>query len=98
MAWEIWQQEVDWVSKKEDKCFVYRIGFFCNTTDVGFGPVTHFSVNRDYDDAMDEIYGNFSGEPRNMTNREILDELDRIMEYSTSEWEKVNESIRVGVQ
>jgi hypothetical protein len=83
MSWEIWQQEQSWVSDEKDKCFVYRIGFFCNTADVGFGPVLTFEVNNKFDDARDEIYSRWdTNDPRSgdMTDSNIADEINRIME------------------
>tara|TARA_Y100001951_G_scaffold82841_1_gene71514 strand:+ start:180 stop:446 length:267 start_codon:yes stop_codon:yes gene_type:complete len=83
MSWEIWQDQASWYPESDDKHTTYRIGFFCNTADVSFGPVMYFDVSMSFDDAKDEIYQKWSAtDPRNgtMTDSDIADEINRIME------------------
>ena len=83
MSWEIWQDQASWYPESDDKHTTYRIGFFCNTADVSFGPVMYFDVSMRFDDAKDEIYQKWSAtDPRNgtMTDSDIADEINRIME------------------
>ena len=82
MSWEIWQDQASWYPESDDKHTTYRIGFFCNTADVSFGPVMYFDVSMRFDDAKDEIYQKWSAtDPRNgtMTDSDIADEINRIM-------------------
>tara|TARA_R100001530_G_C4193759_1_gene122875 strand:+ start:213 stop:482 length:270 start_codon:yes stop_codon:yes gene_type:complete len=83
MSWEIWQDQASCYPESDDKHTTYRIGFFCNTTDVSFGPVMYFDVSMGFEDAQDEIYHKWSAtDPRNgtMTDSDISDEIYRIME------------------
>ena len=82
MSWEIWQDQASFYPDGDDKHTTYRIGFFCNTADVSFGPVLYFDVGMGFEDARDEIYSRWDTiDPRRgeMTDSDIADEINRIM-------------------
>jgi hypothetical protein len=83
MSWEIWQDQANWYPDADDKHTTYRIGFFCNTMDVSFGPVLYFDVSMGFENAKEEIYEKWSTlDPRNssMSDSDIADEVNKIME------------------
>jgi|TARA_Y100000296_G_scaffold47130_1_gene54024 hypothetical protein len=79
MAWELWQQHLKHDDSDEYDGY-YRIGFFCNTSDVSFGPVMGFQVDiADYKDARDEIYSRWdNADPRCLDEDEIRDTILRL--------------------
>ena len=89
MAWEIWQQQASFYPDDDDKHTTYRIGFFCNTSDVSFGPVLYFDVAMGFESAAEEIYKKWDTvDPRQLENNHgaIADEINRIMKTDELNW------------
>ena len=67
MGWEV-------INDKESK----KIGFFCNTQDVCFGPIVY---NDDIQLEKQEIYDHFiDKDPRSLTEGEIRNEIHDLIE------------------